>query len=103
MPEDLDAERFEEVKESGETWMVDFWAEWCGPCKQTEPIVEEISEEMDDIKVGKVDVDEYQELATAQGVRSIPTFVILEDGEEVSRQMGAMGKEKFESWIEENK
>jgi thioredoxin-like negative regulator of GroEL len=58
---------------------------------------------MDDIKVGKVDVDEYQDLATAQGVRSIPTFVILEDGEEVSRQMGAMGKEKFVQWIEDNK
>ncbi|MDY6773920.1 MAG: thioredoxin domain-containing protein, partial [Candidatus Nanohaloarchaea archaeon] len=59
----------------------------CGPCKQTEPIVEELSEEIDDVEFGKVDVDEHQELATSQGVRSIPTFVILKEGEEVSRKM----------------
>ncbi|MFB6265792.1 MAG: thioredoxin [Candidatus Nanohaloarchaea archaeon] len=102
MAEQLDAERFEEIKENGETWLVDFWAEWCGPCKQMEPIVDELDEEMDDLNVGKVDVDENQDLATAQGVRSIPTFTLIEDGEETLRTMGAMSKDSFRSWIEDN-
>lgn len=102
MAEDLDAERLEEIKESGETWLVDFWAEWCGPCKQMEPIVEELSGEMDGVNFGKVDVEENQDLATSHGVRSIPTFIILQDGEEVDRSMGAMSRDDFEGWIEDN-
>ncbi|MDY6768488.1 MAG: thioredoxin domain-containing protein, partial [Candidatus Nanohaloarchaea archaeon] len=61
MAEALDAERLDEIEDSGETWLIDFWAEWCGPCKQMEPIIDELSEEMD-VNMGKVDVDENQEL-----------------------------------------
>ncbi|MDY6776972.1 MAG: thioredoxin [Candidatus Nanohaloarchaea archaeon] len=102
MAEQLDAERFEEIKDGGETWLIDFWAEWCGPCKQMEPIIDELDEERDDLNVGKVDVDENQELATQNAVRSIPTFTIIRDGEEVSRTMGAMSKSDFEDWIDDN-
>lgn len=102
MPEALDAERLDEIMESGETWVIDFWAEWCGPCKQMEPIVDEVSDELDDAQVGKVDIEEHQDLATRYGVRSIPTFLIVSGGEEVARKMGAMGKDDFVSWIEES-
>ncbi|MDY6766534.1 MAG: thioredoxin [Candidatus Nanohaloarchaea archaeon] len=102
MAESLDAERLDEITDSGETWLIDFWAEWCGPCKQMEPIVDDLSEELDDVNIGKVDVDENQDLATDYGVRSIPTFIILQDGEEVDRAMGAMSKGDFQDWIEEH-
>ncbi len=101
MPEALDAERLDEIMESGETWVIDFWAEWCGPCKTMEPIVDEVSDELDDVQVGKVDIEEHQDLATQYGVRSIPTFLIVSGGEEVGRKMGAMEKQDFVSWIEE--
>ncbi|MDY6770279.1 MAG: thioredoxin [Candidatus Nanohaloarchaea archaeon] len=102
MAEDLDAERLDEIMDSGETWVIDFWAEWCGPCKQMAPIVEELSGELDDVHIGKIDVDEHQDLATEYGVRSIPTFMVVADGEEVDRTMGAMSKDEFRDWIEDN-
>lgn len=102
MAEALDAERMDEITDSGETWLVDFWAEWCGPCKQMSPIVEELSEEMDGINVGKINVEEHQDVATEYGVRSIPTFLIIRDGDEAARTMGAMNKDEFRDWIELN-
>ncbi|MFB6294505.1 MAG: thioredoxin [Candidatus Nanohaloarchaea archaeon] len=101
MAEDLDAERLDEIKDSGETWVIDFWAEWCGPCKQMAPIVEELSEEMDSVNFGKVNVEEHQDIATGHGVRSIPTFLLLQDGDEVDRAMGAMSKSEFQEWIQD--
>ena len=74
---------------------VDFYAEWCGPCKMTEPIVEEISKEMSDIKFFKVNVDENQQLASSYQIFSIPTFMIFKDGQVVNQFVGAMGKEGF--------
>ncbi len=75
--------------------LVDFYAEWCGPCKMTEPIIEELSTEMKDIKFVKVNVDENQELASQYSVFSIPTFLIFKDGAVASQFVGAMGKEGF--------
>lgn len=74
---------------------VDFYAEWCGPCKMTSPIIDALAEEMKDVKFVKVDVDESQELAAQYSVFSIPTFYIFKDGTPANQFVGAMGKEKF--------
>ncbi len=66
------------------------------------PIVDELAEEVDDVSFGKVDVEDNQDLATEYGVRSIPTFILLEDGEELARKMGAMSKDEMADWIADN-
>lgn len=75
--------------------LVDFYAEWCGPCKTTGPIIEELATEMKDIAFVKVDVDQDQDIASQYSVFSIPTFMIFHDGKVVSQFVGAMGKEGF--------
>ncbi|MFB6099763.1 MAG: thioredoxin [Candidatus Nanohalobium sp.] len=102
MPVDIDSGKMEEVQNSDEYWVVDFWAEWCGPCKKLAPVYEEVSEEVEDVNFGKVDMEENQELGTELGVRALPTLVILKDGEEVARTSGAMPKQKLKNWVEEN-
>ena len=82
----------EEVLNSDKKVLVDFWAPWCGPCRSVLPIVEEIAEEYDDIKVCKVNVDEEIELASQYRVMSIPTLVVMEKGQEVKRASGARSK-----------
>ena len=75
--------------------VIDFWAEWCGPCRMVVPIVEEIAEERPDIKVGKVNVDEEQELAAQYRVVSIPSLFIINNGEVVSQTLGAKPKHQL--------
>jgi thioredoxin 1 len=76
--------------------LVDFWAAWCGPCKMIAPIVEELAEEFDcKVKVGKLDVDANQQTAIKYGVRSIPTVLILKDGEVKETIIGAVPKQAF--------
>lgn len=82
---------------------VDFHAEWCGPCKMTEPIIEQLSSEIKDVKFVKVDVDKNAEVASQYSVFSIPTFVIIKDGKVASQFVGAMGKEGFLHEIEKAK
>ena len=82
----------EEVLNSHKKVLLDFWAPWCGPCRSVLPIVEEIAEEYDDIKVCKINVDEEIELASQYRVMSIPTLVVMENGQEVKRAMGARSK-----------
>lgn len=77
------------------TVLVDFYADWCGPCKMTTPIIEEISEELKDIRFVKVNVDENQEIASEYSVFSIPTFIIFKNGKVVSQFVGAQPKEAF--------
>ena len=84
-----------EVINSDKPVLLDFWAPWCGPCRMVVPIVEEISQERPDIKVGKVNVDEQQELARQFRVTSIPTLVVMKGGEAVNRAMGARPKSQI--------
>ena len=79
--------------------MVDFFAEWCGPCKMTGPVIDDLSEEMKNINFVKVDVDTDQELSSQYNVFSIPTFIIFKNGEAVNQFVGALGKEAFLSEI----
>ena len=86
-------ENFEaEVMNSEKTVLLDFWAEWCGPCRMLAPTIDEIAEERDDIKVGKVNVDNDPELAKKFGIFSIPTLVVIKNGEVVSQNAGMRPK-----------
>ena len=81
-----------EVLEAKETVLVDFWASWCGPCKMIGPIIDQIADERSDIKVGKINVDEEQELAVQFKVMSIPTLLVFKDGKVVNQSLGAKPK-----------
>ena len=85
-------ENFNEIKAEKKTVLLDFYADWCGPCRMVAPIVHEIADERDDIVVGKINVDEQPELAQAFGVMSIPTLVVMKNGEVVNQAMGARPK-----------
>ena len=82
----------QEVLASDKPVLLDFWASWCGPCRMVSPIVDEIAEERQDIKVGKVNVDEESELAARFRVMSIPTLVVMKNGEIVNQAVGARPK-----------
>lgn len=82
----------EEVMNSEKPVLLDFWAGWCGPCRMVSPIVDEIAEERNDIKVCKVNIDEQGELAAAFGVMSIPTLIVMKDGKIVNQTAGARPK-----------
>ena len=82
----------EEVMNSEKKVLLDFWAPWCGPCRRVVPIVEEIAEERDDIKVGKINIDENPELASQFGIMSIPTLVVMENGKIANQAVGARSK-----------
>ena len=96
-------ETFEaEVVKGSKPVVVDFWAEWCGPCKQIGPSLEEISNEMEGkIKVVKVDVDTNPSAAASLGVRGIPALFLFKDGEVLSNKTGAAPKAALKSWIED--
>lgn len=94
-------ENFDElVINSEKLVIVDFWAEWCGPCKQLSPTVEEVaSEQKDNLKVCKMDVDTNREVAAKYGIRSIPTLIIFKNGEPAGTEIGALTKEQLEVFI----
>tara|TARA_B110000263_G_C15174136_1_gene448362 strand:- start:16 stop:336 length:321 start_codon:yes stop_codon:yes gene_type:complete len=97
-------ENFEaEVLKAAKPTLVDFWAEWCAPCKQVGPILEEISEEMkDQIIVAKHDIDSEPNMPTKYGVRGIPTMLLFKNGELTATKVGATTKSNIVSWIKEN-
>jgi thioredoxin 1 len=89
-----------EVLKANEPVVVDFWAEWCGPCKMIAPALEELSGAMDGkVKIVKLNVDENPSTASKYGIMSIPTLMIFKNGELASRQVGAAPKQKLEQWI----
>ena len=93
-------DNFNEVKNSDKTVLLDFYADWCGPCKMVGPIIDEIAEENPDIFVGKINVDEQPELASSFSVMSIPTLVVMRNGEVVNKSMGARPKAAILSMID---
>ena len=91
---ELTSENFEnEVLKSEKTVLVDFWASWCGPCRMLSPVVDEIAEESDDYKIGKVNVDEQEELAMRFGIMSIPTLIVFKNGEIANQTLGVQPKQ----------
>ncbi len=88
-------DNFESVKASEKTVLLDFYADWCGPCRMVSPLVDEIAEEHPEYLVGKINVDEEGELAAAFGVTSIPTLVVMKGGEVVSQSAGARPKNQI--------
>ena len=82
----------EEVLNSDKPVLLDFWAPWCGPCRMVGPIVEEIAQEREDIKVAKVNIDEQSELASRFKIMSIPTLMVMKDGKVVNQAVGARPK-----------
>lgn len=98
---DINHQDFEELlKTSIKPIVIDFWAQWCGPCKMIAPILEEISEEREDVMIVKVDVDNVRAVAEKYGIRSIPTLMIIKDGQVQATKIGANTKQSIVSFID---
>ena len=100
MAKEITVENFEtEVLKSEKPILIDFWATWCGPCQTMGPVVDELAQELTDVKVGKVNVDEQMALAREYKVMSIPTFLVFKDGKVAERTLGVQEKSELEQLI----
>ena len=94
---------FDKALSQDKLMMVDFWASWCGPCRMLGPVIEQLDNQSPEVVVGKVNVDDEQELAMRYGVMSIPTVIFFKDGKEIDRKVGVMPPEAFVQVLEANK
>lgn len=94
----LSDENFQETVQSGVT-LIDFFAEWCGPCKMIAPVIEELANEEQNVKIAKADVDVCQQLAMKHQITSVPTLVLYKDGKEVNRLLGVKDKDALKQFI----
>ena len=100
LPDVTDANFQSEVIESGEPVLVDFWAPWCGPCRVVHPILEEMANERDDLRIVSLNIDDNQRTAADYDVLSIPTLILFKDGAEAKRIIGARPKRSLEAELE---
>lgn len=99
----VNSENFEtEVLKSEKTVLIDFYADWCGPCKMLSPIVEQVASENNNIKVVKINIDDEQDLAVNYGIMSIPTLVVIKNGQEVNRTVGVIPESEVKELIKNN-
>lgn len=95
-----DASFHTDVISSGKPVLVDFWAEWCGPCRQIGPILEELNQEMDGVEIVKINIDDNPDAPSRYNVRGIPTMILFKDGAPVATKVGAAPKGQLKSWLE---
>ena len=88
-------ESFQKIKESGSKVLIDFYADWCGPCKMVAPILHELEKECPELIIAKINVDELSDLAVSYGIQSIPTLLVMEKGEIVKKAIGYRSKEQI--------
>lgn len=94
-------ENYQELIEGDKPVVIDFWAEWCGPCRMITPIIEELANEYEgQVAIGKCNVDENNDIAVKYSVRSIPTVIFIKGGEVVDKQVGSAGKDVFKNKVE---
>ena len=100
MAKNIDMATYEELVASGKPFVIDFWAEWCGPCRRMSQVVEELSNEMKGVEICKCDIDKYPEIGETFGVKGIPTFVFIYGGESTGSYIGTATKAQLRDMIE---